>query len=61
MSSQKIHTFSETGLHSALLIALLLILLVGFFDALFFTPEGATPVIWRLEPVVVTGQSQPSR
>ncbi|MCV2351998.1 hypothetical protein [Paucibacter sp. Y2R2-4] len=60
MSSQKIHTFSETGLHSALLIALLLILLVGLLDSLFFTPEGATPVMWRLEPVVVTGQAQPS-
>jgi len=61
MSSQKIHTFSESGLHSALLIALFLILLAGFVDALFFTPEGATPVIWRLDPVVVTGQSQSSR
>ncbi|MEJ6006732.1 hypothetical protein WG899_14340 [Paucibacter sp. AS339] len=61
MASNKIHTFSESGLHSALLIALLLILLVGFIDALFFTPDGATPVMWRLEPVVVTGHAQPSR
>ncbi len=63
MASQKIHTFSESGLHSALLIALLLIVLLGFVDALFFTPEGATPVMWRLETVVVTGQQAqpPSR
>ncbi|MFY7867352.1 hypothetical protein [Roseateles sp.] len=61
MSSHKIHTFSESGLHSALLIALFVVLLIGLVDALFFTPEGGTPVLWRLEPVVITGQAQTGR
>jgi hypothetical protein len=58
MISNKIHSFSESGLHSALAVALLVLLLVGVVDALFFTPEGSTPVLWRLDPVVITGQSQ---
>lgn len=61
MASNKIHTFSESGLHSALLVALILLLVVSLLDALFFTPEGSTPVLWRLDPVVITGQAQPAR
>ena len=58
MISNKIHTFSESGLHTALLVALILLLVVSLIDGLFFTPEGSTPVLWRLETVVITGQSQ---
>ena len=58
MISNKMHTFSESGLHTALAVALLVLLVVGVVDALIFTPEGSTPVLWRLETVVVTGQSQ---
>ncbi|MBT9495674.1 MAG: hypothetical protein IV107_25675 [Paucibacter sp.] len=61
MASNKIHTFSESGLHSALLVALILLLVVSLLEALFFTPEGSTPVLWRLDPVVITGQAQPAR
>ncbi|MCV2361099.1 MULTISPECIES: hypothetical protein [Roseateles] len=61
MVSHKIHTFSESGLHTALLAALILLFVVSVVDAMFFTPEGSTPVLWRLDPVVITGQSQPSR
>lgn len=58
MISNKMHTFSESGLHTALAVALLVLLGVGVVDALFFTPEGSTPVLWRLDTVVITGQSQ---
>lgn len=57
MTTQSLHTFSDSGLHTALLVALLLLALAGIVDALFFTPEGQTPVIWRLDPVVVEGKS----
>ena len=57
MTSKTLHEFSDSGLHTALLVALLLMALVGIIDALFFTPEGKTPVIWRLETVVVEGKS----
>jgi len=56
-STSTIHGFSDSGLHTALLLALLVLLLVGLVDSLFFTPEGRTPVLWRLETVVVTGPS----
>ncbi|MCV2370806.1 hypothetical protein [Roseateles oligotrophus] len=61
MSSNKIHTFSESGLHTALLVALILLLVISLVDALFFTPEGSTPMLWRLDPVVISGQAQPAR
>ncbi|MCV2422666.1 hypothetical protein [Paucibacter sp. DJ2R-2] len=54
MARKNIHVFSEGGLHTALLVALLLLILVGVVESWFFTPEGKTPVLWRLDPVVVT-------
>ncbi|MDL5032377.1 hypothetical protein QRD43_10735 [Pelomonas sp. APW6] len=59
MTTQSLHTFSDSGLHTALLVALLLLAVAGIVDAVFFTPEGQTPVIWRLETVVVEGKSVP--
>ncbi|PND36207.1 hypothetical protein C1O66_21060 [Paucibacter aquatile] len=60
MARKSIHVFSESGLHGALLAALLLLIVVGLVDSWFFTPEGKTPVLWRLDPVVVSGPA-PSR
>jgi len=54
MARKNIHVFSGGGLHTALLVALLLLILVGVVESWFFTPEGKTPVLWRLDPVVVT-------
>lgn len=59
MSTKSLHEFSDSGLHTTLLIALLLLAVAGIVDAVFFTPEGQTPVIWRLEPVTVMGKSVP--
>ena len=59
MTSKSLHEFSDSGLHTALLVVLLLMALVGIIDALFFTPEGRAPVVWRLETVVVDGKSAP--
>ncbi|MEJ6003625.1 hypothetical protein [Paucibacter soli] len=59
MSSGKIHNFSDSGLHTALLAALIGIVALILVDAFFFTPEGRTPVIWRLDRVVVEGQATP--
>ncbi|MGM9513941.1 hypothetical protein ACS5PK_06790 [Roseateles sp. DB2] len=59
MTSKSLHEFSDSGLHTALLVVLLLMAVVGIVDALFFTPEGRTPVIWRLETVVVDGKATP--
>lgn len=59
MSTKSLHEFSDSGLHTALLVALLLLAVAGIVDAVFFTPEGQTPVIWRLEPVMVAGKSVP--
>lgn len=59
MTSKSLHEFSDSGLHTALLVVLLLMALVGIIDALFFTPEGRTPVVWRLETVVVDGKAAP--
>ena len=59
MSSKSLHEFSDSGLHTALLVAFLLLVLVSIVDALFATPEGKTPVVWRLETVVVEGKAVP--
>lgn len=59
MTSKSLHEFSDSGLHTALLVVLLLMALVGIVDALFFTPQGQTPVVWRLETVVVDGKAAP--
>lgn len=53
MANSKIHNFSDSRLHTALLAALIGILALVFVDAFFFTPEGRTPVVWRLDRVVV--------
>lgn len=59
MSSKPIHDFSDSKLHSALLIALGALLVLIAIDAVFLTPEGQTPVVWRLDAVTVQGQSLP--
>ena len=59
MTSKSLHEFSDSGLHTALLVVLLLMALVGIVDALFFTPQGQTPVVWRFETVVVDGKAAP--
>jgi hypothetical protein len=61
MAKNKIHIFSDGGLHTALLVVLLLTALGSIVDAVFFTPEGKTPVMWRLDPVVIEGQAKPAR
>ncbi|HLO94953.1 MAG TPA: hypothetical protein VK195_11585 [Burkholderiaceae bacterium] len=59
MTSKSLHEFSDSGLHTALLVVLLLMALVGIIDSLFLTSEGRAPVVWRLETVVVDGKAAP--
>ncbi|MDT8998324.1 hypothetical protein RQP53_03430 [Paucibacter sp. APW11] len=61
MSSKQIHEFSDSKLHTALLFALFVMAALVAVDALFFTPEGQTPLIWHFDAVVVHGQSSPPK
>lgn len=48
-----LHKFSDSGLHTALLIAVVLIAAVALVKAVTLTVQ-----MWTLEPVVIHGQSK---